>query len=96
MWTTDKTVGVPANGRAASAASCQQQFGRLRPRIESEDLLALGFQEQLDGVLEVGQTFLAGFALSVRTGNFEARRPKAPSSGSPRCTMAVNVLMLLF
>ena len=36
-----------------------------------------GCEHQLNGVAEVGQTFLFGLTLSVRAGHFQAGRPKA-------------------
>ena len=57
-------------------ASYQDQFHCLRLGIESEGFLALGFQQELNGLLEIGQTFLLGFALAVGAGNFQACRPE--------------------
>jgi hypothetical protein len=33
-------------------------------------------QQELNGCLEVAETFLLGFALAIRTGNFQTGRPK--------------------
>jgi hypothetical protein len=58
------------------ADSCQHNFLSFRLRIEPEHFFAFGFQQELNGILEVGQTFLLGFAMSVRAGNLQASGPK--------------------
>jgi hypothetical protein len=48
--------------------------------IEPENFFAFSVQQQLNGFLEVGKTFFLGLALTIRAGNFQARRPKAAFS----------------
>ena len=58
------------------AVSRQQQLRRLRLGIEPEGLFPPGVQQELNRLLEVAQTLLLGLALTIRAGNFQARRPK--------------------
>jgi hypothetical protein len=67
---------VPEGGRARPGDSCQQQFRRFRLGIEPENFFTFGFQQELNGPGEIAKTFFPGFALSIRTGNFETGRPK--------------------
>jgi hypothetical protein len=57
-------------------ASCQQQFRRFRAGIKPERFLALGFKQELDSVLKVGQTFFLGFTLTICARHFQAGCPK--------------------
>jgi hypothetical protein len=57
-------------------ASCEQKFRGLRLGIEPENFLAFGLQQKFHSFGEVKQTFRFGFTLTVRAGNFKARRPK--------------------
>lgn len=49
--------------------SCHHQLLSFGMGIQPEHLFALGFQQKLNGFLKIGQTFLAGLALTIGTGN---------------------------
>ena len=72
--------------------SCKQQFRRFCTGVKPEGFFTLSIQQELNGVLEVGQTFLPGFVLSIRAGNFEARGPKTTL---PRLTLVYDGCELL-
>lgn len=63
--------------------SCHQQFGGLRMGIQTKNLLAFSLQQEMYSLPEVGQTFLLGLTLPIRSRNLEAGGPIPPSSGSP-------------
>jgi hypothetical protein len=54
----------------------------------------------LDGLLEVGETFLFRFALAVRAGNFQTSRPKTPFTGfapvNNGCELSHGDILALF
>jgi len=56
--------------------SCQHQFRCFRLRIEPEDFFTFGFQQELNGFLEVVQTLFLRLSLAIRAGNLQTRRPK--------------------
>jgi len=44
-------------------------------------LLAFGLQQEFHSLGEIAKAFLLRFALTVRAGNFKARRPKTAFAG---------------
>jgi hypothetical protein len=61
--------------------SCEQKFRGLRLGIEPENFFAFGLQQEFHSFGEIKKTFRFGFALTVRAGNFKARRPKTAFTG---------------
>ena len=61
--------------------SCEQKFRGLRLGIEPENFFAFGLQQEFHSLGEIAKAFLLRFALTVRAGNFKARRPKTAFAG---------------
>ena len=55
--------------------SCHQQFGGFRMGIQTKNLLAFSLQQETHSLPEVGQTFLLGLTLPIRSRNLEAGGP---------------------
>jgi len=75
------------DGQASPGALCQLNNRRFRFGIEPKRLIPLGLQQEHNSFLQIQQTFLFGFPLSVRPGDFQARRP---ISAFPRFALMDN------